>query len=138
MRLLAFAALLAIPLLGLGAQGASADYYCCGKGKEYPRYYTKVYYVHQNTAVFDCDAWHCETKIKLLAGSHVKAKCRDYGWCEIIGSVAGGECRHRWCEGRGAIKVRFANMWVPENCLKSYDDEYGKDNDGNGDDDNDN
>ena len=35
MKTFAFAALLALPLLGIGAQGASADYYCCGQKKPY-------------------------------------------------------------------------------------------------------
>lgn len=114
MRLFAFAALLALPLLGFGAGSASADYYCCGK-EHYPKPYAKVYYVPQDTAVFDCDAHHCETKIKLLAGSHIKAKCRYYGWCEVIGSV-----QSKGHYGKDGTSIRLANFWVPEYCLKSY------------------
>ena len=105
MRLFAFAALLALPLLGLGAQSASADYYCCGKEK-YPAEH-KVYwtYVVKDAAVFDCDLYHCQTKIKVYGGTKVKVYCRN-GWCHIK-------------------NFPFAHVWVLEECLKkSYDEGY--------------
>ena len=128
MKTFAFAALLALPLLGSGAQGASADYYCCGQQKSYehhrPSHYqhssgyghsshyehTKLYYVNKHTAVFDCDAYHCETKIKIEKGATVKAHCREYGWCEIKGGP-------------------FKNQWVVETCLEPQygESHYGRD-----------
>jgi hypothetical protein len=98
MKLYAFAALMALPLLGLGAQSASADYYCCGQQKHHYQH-KKLYYVVKDSTVFDCDAYHCETKIKVFGGSTIKADCRDYGWCEIKG-------------------LPFGKMWVVEACLK--------------------
>jgi hypothetical protein len=117
MRLFAFAALLALPLLGFGAGSASADYYCCGQQKSYEHHgsghygrsshyeHTKLYYVNKHTAVFDCDAYHCETKIKIEKGATVEAHCRHYGWCEIKGGP-------------------FKHLWVVETCLEPH---YGRD-----------
>lgn len=110
MKFFAFAALLALPLLGLGAQSASADYYCCGKERREPE--AQHYYVIKNSVIFDCDGYHCETKIKVHGGEKIKAEC-DKGWCEIKGS-------------------RFSRMWVLESCLKQIggDDEQGGEDNG--------
>ena len=96
MRLFAFAALLALPLLGLGTQSASADYYCCGQGRGEQE--LQYFYVHTNSVVFDCDAYYCKTKIKVYGGTKFKAECRN-GWCNIK-------------------DYPFADMWVLESCLK--------------------
>jgi hypothetical protein len=101
MKLFAFAALLALPLLGLGAQGASADYYCCGKGRGEQE--AQHYYVVKNSVIFDCDAHHCETKIKVYGGTKIKAECNN-GWCSIK-------------------DFPFAHMWVLESCLKQIGDD---------------
>jgi hypothetical protein len=111
MRLFAFAALLALPLLGLGAQSASADYYCCGKERREPE--AQHYYVVKNSVIFDCDGYHCETKIKVHGGAKIKAECNN-GWCEIKES-------------------RFSRMWVLESCLKPIGDDE-RDGEDNGDD----
>jgi hypothetical protein len=116
MKTFAFAALLALPLSGIGAQGASADYYCCGQKKPYDHHssnsyeHTKLYYVNKHTAVFDCDAYHCETKIKIERGAIVKAHCREYGWCEIKGGP-------------------FKHLWVVQTCLEPQygESHYGRD-----------
>jgi len=108
MKLFTFAALLALPLLGLGAQNASADYYCCGKGRGDQE--AQYYYVIKNSVIFDCDAHHCETKIKVHGGTKIKAECNN-GWCKIKG-------------------FPFSPMWVLENCLKQTG---GYDNGQNGD-----
>ncbi|WP_088347862.1 MULTISPECIES: hypothetical protein [Rhodomicrobium] len=102
MRLYAFAALLALPLLGSGSGAAKADYYCCGRDKGDERE-IRYFLVVKKTAVFDCDAHHCETKIRLRPDTKIKAKCTEYGWCKI--------------EPR-----RLDNAWVPENCLKEIGD----------------
>lgn len=100
MRLYAFAALLALPLLGLVSGAAKADYYCCGKNKgEGDEREVRYFRVIKKTAVFDCDAHHCETKIRLRPHTKIKAVCRPYGWCEIEPG-------------------RVENAWVPEHCLK--------------------
>ena len=109
-----FAALLALPLLGLGVQSAAADYYCCGKTEV--EHKIKWAYVVKDSTVFDCDSYHCETKIKLYGGTKVKAYCRN-GWCHIK-------------------NFPFANVWVLEHCLKwaDHDGDEGKGDDegGNG------
>ena len=106
MRLFAFAALMALPLLGLGAQSASADYYCCGKGRGEQE--SQYYYVTKNSVIFDCDAHHCETKIKVYGGTKIKAECNN-GWCKVKDTP-------------------FSPMWVLESCLKQIggdDNEQG-------------
>ena len=109
MRLFAFAALLALPLLGLGAQSASADSYCCGKGRYGSEHTVRWTYLTKDATVFDCDAYFCETKIKVYSGTKVKVYCRN-GWCHIK-------------------NFPFANVWVLEECLsRSYDKGYRQDN----------
>jgi hypothetical protein len=100
MRLFAFAALLALPLLGLGAQSASADYYCCGKEKDEVEHKVGWTYVVKDSAIFDCDSHDCRTKIKIQGGTKVKVYCRN-GWCHIK-------------------NFPFAHMWVLEECLKPF------------------
>ena len=107
MRPFAFAALLALPLLGLGAQSASADYYCCG-GKRHNK--PHLYRVVKDSAIFDCDAHHCETKIRIEGGATIKAKCEN-GWCRIKDTP-------------------FAPVWILESCLERF---YDKDEEGKGD-----
>lgn len=102
MRLFAFAALLALPLLGFGAQSASADYYCCGKGQS--EHKVRWGHVIKKSVIFDCDAYHCETKIKVYGGTKVKVYCQN-GWCHIK-------------------NFPFKNMWVLEYCLNLYNDDY--------------
>jgi hypothetical protein len=97
MRLFAFAALLALPLLGLGAQSASADYYCCGKGRYGSEHTVRWAYVVKDSVIFDCDSYHCQTKIKVRGGTQVKVYCRN-GWCHIK-------------------NYSFKHMWVLEHCL---------------------
>ena len=101
MRLFAFAALLALPLLGLGAQSASADYYCCGKEKDRVEHKVGWTYVTKNSAIFDCDSRDCQTKINVYEGTKVKVYCRN-GWCHIK-------------------NFPFANVWVLEECVKPFD-----------------
>lgn len=96
MRLVAFAALLALPLFTLAAPAAKADYYCCGPKHE--SFVTKDYHVIEKAVVFGCDGYHCQTNIDLLPDIHVKARCRN-GWCEIR-------------------SLPFKNAWVLEKCLK--------------------
>jgi hypothetical protein len=102
MRLFAFAALLALPLLGFGAQSASADYYCCGKRQT--EHKVRWGNVIKDSVIFDCDAYHCETKIKVYGGTKVKVYCQN-GWCHIK-------------------NYPFKNMWVLEYCLNLYNDDY--------------
>jgi hypothetical protein len=100
MRLYAFAALLALPLLGLISGAAKADYYCCGKNKgDGDEREVRYFLVVKKTAVFDCDAHHCETKTRLRPHTKIKAECRSYGWCKIEPD-------------------RVDSAWVPEHCLK--------------------
>jgi hypothetical protein len=113
MRLFAFAALLALPLLGLGAQSASADYYCCGRNNNGDEHHIRWTYVVKDAAVFDCDSYDCQTKIKVYDGTKVKVYCRN-GWCHIK-------------------NFPFANVWVLEECLKRSDEEGNREE--NGDDD---
>ena len=94
MRLFAFAALLALPLLALGAQSASADYYCCGKRDEHK---VRWGYVVKDSVIFDCDSYDCQTKIKVRGGTKVKVYCKN-GWCHIK-------------------NFPFKHMWVLEHCL---------------------
>ena len=96
MRLFAFAALLALPLLALGAQSASADYYCCGKGQD--EHKVRWGYVTKDSAIFDCDSYDCQTKIKVRGGTKVKVYCKN-GWCHIK-------------------NFSFKHIWVLEHCLK--------------------
>jgi hypothetical protein len=105
MKLYAFAALLALPLLGLGAGGASADYYCCGKEKT--QHYTQYAYLHTDAQVFGCDGYHCQTEVKVYSGTKVKVFCRN-GWCQIK-------------------NFPFDNAWVLESCLKIEHHGYKKD-----------
>lgn len=119
MRLYAFAVLLALPLLGLISVGAKADYYCCGKKEKKHDDEYRYFLVVQKTAVFDCDAHHCETKVRLRPHTKIKAKCRSYGWCQVEPG-------------------RLQNSWVPEYCLKEigYGDDYaGKKHEDDGDED---
>jgi len=104
MRLFAFAALLALPLLGFGAQSASADYYCCGGKRGEIEQKVRWGHVIRNSVVFDCDAYHCETKIKVYGGTKVKVYCQN-GWCKIK-------------------NFPFKNLWVLESCLNLYNDDY--------------
>jgi hypothetical protein len=104
MRLFAFAALLALPLLGFGAQSASADYYCCGGNRGETEHKVRWGHVIRKSVVFDCDAYHCETKIKVYGGTKVKVYCQN-GWCHIK-------------------NFPFKNMWVLEYCLNLYNDDY--------------
>jgi hypothetical protein len=104
MRLFAFAALLALPLLVLGAQSASADYYCCGK--EQGEHKVRWGYVIRDSVIFDSDSYHCETKIKVHGGTKVKVYCKN-GWCHIK-------------------NFPFKNMWVLEYCLKLIHKEDGE------------
>jgi hypothetical protein len=99
MKLFAFAALMALPLLGAGTQSASADYYCCGKGY-HEEHHAEHFTVISDAVVFECDSYHCETKIKIFGGTEVKAYCRN-GWCEIK-------------------NFPFAHVWVLESCLKPH------------------
>ena len=110
MRPFVFAALLALPLLGLGATSASADYYCCGKKDE--EHKVRWAYVVKDSVVFDCDSYHCQTKIKVHGGTKVKTYCKN-GWCHIK-------------------NYPFSHMWVLENCLKFHDgeSEYKKGDEG--------
>jgi len=104
MRLFAVVALLALPILGLGSQAAKADYYCCGQNRnndEHSRY--GEFIVIKKSVIFGCDAYHCETRVKLRPDVKVSAKCRN-GWCRIKSS-------------------RFQNAWVLEHCLKPVEDE---------------
>jgi hypothetical protein len=105
MRLFAFAALLALPLLGLGAQSASADYYSCGNNNNGDEHQVRWTHVVKDSAVFDCDSYDCQTKIKVYGGTKVKVYCRN-GWCHIK-------------------NFPFANIWVLEECLKKS---YGEGN----------
>lgn len=98
MKLHAFAALLALPILGFAAQTAKADYYCCGKEKEPYEFVTKDFYVIKHAVVFGCDGYHCETNVKLESDIHIKARCRN-GWCEVR-------------------SLPFKDAWVLESCLK--------------------
>jgi hypothetical protein len=102
MRLFAFAALLALPLLGFGAQSASADYYCCGKGQS--EHTVRWGNAIKDSVIFDCDSYHCETKIKIYGGTKVKVYCQN-GWCRIK-------------------NYPFKNMFVLEYCLNLYNDDY--------------
>lgn len=105
MKLFAFAALLALPLLGLGAPSASADYYCCG-GRPHSEYKIGYTYTIKNSVIFDCDSHYCHTKIKIYGGTKVKVHCRN-GWCLIK-------------------SFPFENMWVLEECLQPfYGEGYG-------------
>lgn len=114
MRLYAFAALLALPLLGLISGAAKADYYCCGKnnGNEDERE-VRYFRVVKKTAVFDCDAHHCETKIRLRPYTKIKAECRSYGWCQIEPG-------------------RVDSAWVPEHCLKEIGGHHKEEEDSEG------
>lgn len=114
MRLFAFAALLALPFLGLGAQSASADYYCCGKERDRPEHKVGWTYVVTDSVVFDCDSHDCRTKIKVYGGTKVKVYCRN-GWCHIK-------------------NFPFAHMWVLEECLKPFGDDGDRDRDGDNED----
>lgn len=107
MKHYAFAALLALPLLGLASQDAAADYYCCGKRPE--PFITKDYYVHKKATVFDCDGWQCETKITLYDDLKISARCRN-GWCEVR-------------------SFPFKEAWVLESCLKPLDSHFSYKND---------
>jgi hypothetical protein len=105
MKLFAFAALLALPFLGLGAQSASADYYCCG-GHQRAEYKIGYTYAIKNSVIFDCDSHYCKTKIKIYEGTKVKVHCRN-GWCNIK-------------------NFPFENVWVLEECLQPFGNEgYG-------------
>ncbi len=107
MRLFAFVALLALPILGLGSQAAKADYYCCGQNRnndDDSRY--AEFIVIKKSVIFGCDAYHCETKVKLKPDVQVSAKCRN-GWCRIKSS-------------------RFEHAWVLEHCLKPVEDEQNE------------
>lgn len=95
MKIYAFAAFLALSVVGLAGQAAKADYLCCG---EEDSFVTRVYYVAKTATVFGCDGYHCETNIKLLSGIHVKARCRN-GWCELR-------------------SLPLKNAWVLESCLE--------------------
>ncbi len=101
MRLYAFAALLAFPIVWLSAPAAKADYYCCGTQSGYPAdeefLRTRHFYVDKDAVVFGCDGYHCETNITLEGGIVIKAGCRN-GWCEIR-------------------SLPFKNAWVLESCL---------------------
>ena len=117
MRLYAFAALLALPLLAIAAPGAKADYYhkkCCGEGYNgghngyEPEF--RIYYVKRPAVVFGCDGYHCKTDIKLKAHTTIKAVC-ERGWCRIKSS-------------------EFKNAWVLEECLIAKD--YGHEGDEGG------
>jgi len=109
MRVHAFAALLAFPLLGLSAPAAKADRYCCGN--EYrDSFVTQEFYVIKHATVFGCDGYHCETNVVMKSDHHVKARCRN-GWCQLR-------------------SLPFKNAWVLKSCLKQlhsdgYDNAYG-------------
>jgi hypothetical protein len=104
MKIYAFAAFLALSVVGLAGQAAKADYLCCGEEDEFV---TRVYHVVKNATVFGCDGYHCETNIRLKYGIKVKARCRN-GWCEIR-------------------NLPLKNVWVLENCLESIGHgPYGK------------
>ncbi len=121
MRLYAFAALLALPFLGLEAGTANANYYCCGQGFD-DFGHTRSFYVPQDAVLFSCDGYFCRTGITLNGGTYINAGCRN-GWCEIR-------------------SLPLRNAWVLRNCLRSngyvpYGNDNGNDNDndnGGGDD----
>lgn len=98
MKLHAFAALLAMPMIGFAAQTAKADYYCCSGHQKSYEFVTEDFYVVKDAVVFGCDGYHCETNIKIIGDIHIKARCRN-GWCEIQ-------------------SVPFKNAWVLESGLK--------------------
>ncbi len=99
MRLYAFAALLALSIVGLAAGAAQAGQPCCGEGR-YPHhgFVTRPYHVIETATVFGCDGYHCQTNIILASGIDVKARCRN-GWCELRG-------------------IPMKNVWVLERCLR--------------------
>jgi hypothetical protein len=109
MKIYAFAAFLAVSVVGLAGQAAKADYLCCEKEKyhEY-EFVTRPYHVIKKATVFGCDGYHCETNIELKYGLDVKARCRN-GWCEIR-------------------SIPMKNVWVLENCLETigYGPRYKK------------
>jgi hypothetical protein len=95
MKIYAFAAFLALSVVGLAGQAAKADYLCCEQEDEFV---TRAYHVVQSATVFGCDGYHCETNVILKHGVKVKARCRN-GWCEIR-------------------SLPLKNVWVLENCLE--------------------
>ena len=97
MKIYAFAAFLALSVVGLAGQAAKADYLCCEDDK-YEEFVTRAYHVVQSATVFGCDGYHCETNVVLKHGVNVKARCRN-GWCEIR-------------------SLPLKNVWVLENCLE--------------------
>ena len=98
MKLYAFAAFLALTLVGLAAEAAKADTPCCGDGPyQSGTFVTYPYQVIKSARVFGCDGYHCETNIVLKNGLDIQARCRN-GWCELR-------------------SIPMKNVWVLERCL---------------------
>jgi hypothetical protein len=108
MKIYAFAAFLALSVVGLAGQAAKADYLCCEEDKYHEEFVTRAYHVIQSATVFGCDGYHCETNVVLKQGLNVKARCRN-GWCEIR-------------------SLPLKNVWVLEGCLEKigYGPRHGK------------
>jgi hypothetical protein len=95
MKKFALAALMALPVLGMTTQNASAGNYCCGNE---PLAVVKKYFVPESAVVYERDSRDAETRIRLKGGTWVYAKCRPYGWCELEPKL-------------------FDRAWVMEDCL---------------------
>jgi hypothetical protein len=98
MKLYAFAAFLALSLVGLAAEAAKADQPCCGSSQyQHTSLISHKFRVVKHATVFGCDGYHCQTNVILKHGITIRARCRN-GWCELIG-------------------IPMKNVWVLESCL---------------------
>lgn len=106
MKIYALAALLALPLLALVPQEASAQYRCCGEQPYSEPAPVRVYRVHTTAVIFDRNEWEAETDIRIKRDAVVHAQCR-VGWCRILSG-------------------QFRNAFVLERCLEPFYSNYSE------------
>jgi hypothetical protein len=155
MRLFAFAALMALPLLTIAAPAAKADYYCCGgsqgggyeqqeEGGYYPKYHRKKHYYknyyhkkhhydqgygYHKIKQYDVRDW---TKVYSCASYDCQTdiKLRPYLTITAICYPGYNEWGKKgWCK---IISSEFKDAWVPRYALASGDGHYRSNEGGEG------